>query len=194
MKNKRKYKYHTDEFLRKRQNDSDWREYYLRRKAQRKKERIRVIIFFSVLISGLFLIYQTKFKGTEYDFINKIKNKEEQAENINAINNNESYQIDQKAMTVQQVEDWVDKVLNYRKDIYEWSVLNEEPYEKIITTSKESEDGLVYIEVRRTSADGYPSGHITSFRINDDGYLEEYDDILEGFVLVATEYGDIGKY
>lgn len=80
-------------------------------------------------------------------------------------------------------------MLQARAETEEWSFLKEQPYS--LSTSTGS-DGLVYIEVRQNSEDTMLSSHVTSFRINGKGELEEENQTRTGYEVIASEYGDTG--
>ncbi|HHX67883.1 MAG: hypothetical protein WAO56_12515 [Miniphocaeibacter sp.] len=96
--------------------------------------------------------------------------------------------INTKDLTHNQFEDWVVSVLKYRESTPEWSFLTESPYMILI-----DHDGFQWNAViKQDSIDGLNVTTITTFRINNNGYLEEYDVADDSYFTIATEYGDHG--
>ncbi|WP_099203559.1 hypothetical protein [Miniphocaeibacter massiliensis] len=116
----------------------------------------------------------------------------EETKSTNPIINKTKPKVNQKAMTIDQVNEWVNTVLRYRENVYGWEFLKEEPYGTIMTPAKQSPDRLVYIEVRQDSSDGMHDNHVTTFRVNANGHLEEMDWVTGEYVVISTEYGEPG--
>lgn len=94
--------------------------------------------------------------------------------------------VNTRKLTTTQIESWINTILENRAKTSEWRFLNDQPYGMSVFMG---DDKLVYIEVRQNADDNQHDDHVTEFRINAGGELEEENADRTGYNVIAKYYG-----
>lgn len=96
--------------------------------------------------------------------------------------------INTRDLTTQQLQTWINQIMQYRAQAPQWAFINQTAYS--ITVSPIAGDDLVYIEVNQEFQDH--EAPITKFRINAQGQLEEENSTNGNYQVIAETYGENG--